>query len=92
MATATVRVVTISVDELQRLIEEAIERALGSAVQKQIAGVQRLSASHAARLARCRTSLLSAACANGQLPAQWTGRRWSIRAADLDAWVTSLRR
>jgi hypothetical protein len=92
MTIATVRVVTISVDELQVLIEQSIERALVSAKQKQIAGVQLLSASRAARVARCRASLVAAACASGALPAQWSGRRWSIRAADLDAWATSIRR
>ena len=92
MATAIIRVVTISIDELQYLIEQSVERALVSAKQKQIAGVQRLSASRAARLAHCRASLVAAACSDGTLSAQWTGKRWSIRAADLDAWATNMRR
>ena len=91
MAPTTVRVVTVSVDELLDLISQAVQNALVTATQKQTAGVQRISASRAARLVRRRPSLICAACASGALPAQWLGRRWSIRVADLDVWAASLR-
>lgn len=82
-------VVTIGADELRALVAEAVESALVAASRRQAAGVERLSAADAARFAKRRRALILAACASGALPAQRTGKSWSIRAADLDTWCSA---
>lgn len=85
----TLAVVTVSADELRALVRQEVTAAIIAASRQAADRVERISASTAARMLKRRPALVISACASGALPAQRTGKSWSIKVGDLDAWAAA---
>lgn len=81
--------VSLPAADLEAMIKRACAEAVVEASRRAAASVERLSAAEAARHARRRRSVVLSACASGALPAVRSGKAWSIRASDLDAWCSA---
>lgn len=82
-----VAIITMTADEVRALIKEAVAIALDDQRRQAASDAQALSASQAAKQAKCRRSTLIMALEAGALPGSRTGSRWSLLSADVAAWV-----
>lgn len=79
---SALRVVTITVEELEQLVEAAVRRALGSRSPSEW-----LSAEECAELLRCKRSAIPTLVSRDGLPASRVGRSYRFKRAEVEAWL-----
>jgi hypothetical protein len=90
----SLHLVTVQAEDLARIINDAVAKALTEQRTQQAADCAGLSLNASARLARRRREVVAAALASGALPGKQYGNsktrpRWSIIAADVRTWLTA---
>lgn len=81
-----VHVVTITVDQLREIVDDAVTQALDR--QRHAGCDEWLDTDEAARLLRVHTRTVAKLAKSGALPATRVGRLWRFRRSDVEAYMS----